>query len=144
MGYDAEVELIRLAREKDLLTTPYVFSAADAEKMTAAGADIIVCHMGLTVGGSIGGRTARTLDESVSCIDEWAAAARSVRDDIIVLCTAARSPSPMTRPTCSVKPPTVTASTGPAAWNACQPSGPSPRKQRRSKICPSDSRNHDG
>jgi predicted TIM-barrel enzyme len=86
MGYGAEVDLIRLAREKDLLTTPYVFCAADAEKMTAAGADIIVCHMGLTVGGSIGGRTARTLDESVSCIDEWAAAARAVRDDIIVLC----------------------------------------------------------
>jgi predicted TIM-barrel enzyme len=86
MGYALEVEMIAAARDLDLLTTPYVFSAEDAVAMTAAGADIIVCHMGLTTGGSIGAETARTLDDCVALIDEWAAAARAVREDVIVLC----------------------------------------------------------
>jgi predicted TIM-barrel enzyme len=86
MGYDLEVEAIERASKEGLLTTPYVFSAEDARKMTKAGADIIVCHMGLTTKGSIGARTSKTLDESVDLIDEWSKAARSVRDDIIVLC----------------------------------------------------------
>ncbi|AER67409.1 TIM-barrel signal transduction protein [Thermovirga lienii DSM 17291] len=86
MGYALEVEAIRKAHEKGLLTTPYVFSAEDAVEMTKAGADIIVCHMGLTTKGSIGAKTAKTLDECVKLIDEWAEAARSVREDIIVLC----------------------------------------------------------
>jgi len=75
-----------LAHQRDLLTTPYVFSAEDARKMTEAGADIIVAHMGLTTKGSIGARTAKTLDDSVKLIQEWAAAAREVREDVIVLC----------------------------------------------------------
>ncbi len=86
MGYGLEVEMIAAARDLDLLTTPYVFSAADAVAMAEAGADIIVCHMGLTTGGSIGAETAKTLDDCVGLIDEWAAAARDVRDDVIVLC----------------------------------------------------------
>ncbi|TYB33363.1 MAG: phosphoenolpyruvate hydrolase family protein [Flexistipes sinusarabici] len=86
MGYDLEVEAIERASKKGLLTTPYVFSAEDARKMTKAGADIIVCHMGLTTKGSIGAKTSKTLDESVDLIDEWSEAARSVRNDIIVLC----------------------------------------------------------
>lgn len=86
MGYDLEVAAIRAAHERDLLTTPYVFSAADARAMTEAGADIIVAHMGLTTKGSIGARTAKTLDDSIRLIDEWAAAAREVREDVIVLC----------------------------------------------------------
>jgi len=86
MGYDLEVEAIERAGKEGLLTTPYVFSAEDARKMTKAGADIIVCHMGLTTKGSIGAKTSKTLDESVALIDEWSEAARSVRDDIIVLC----------------------------------------------------------
>jgi len=86
MGYGLEVDMIATARELDLLTTPYVFSAADAVAMTEAGADIIVCHMGLTTGGSIGADTAKTLDDCVALIDEWAAAARQVRRDVIVLC----------------------------------------------------------
>lgn len=85
MGYDKEVELIRVAHEADLLTTPYVFSAADAAAMTEAGADVIVVHLGLTTGGSIGAETARTLDDSVVLAQEWAAAARAVRSDVIVL-----------------------------------------------------------
>jgi predicted TIM-barrel enzyme len=86
MGYDLEVEMIAAARDLDLLTTPYVFGTADAVAMAEAGADIIVCHMGLTTGGSIGAETAKTLDDCVGLIDEWAAAARDVRDDVIVLC----------------------------------------------------------
>jgi predicted TIM-barrel enzyme len=86
MGYALEVEAIRRAHELDLLTTPYVFSEADAVAMTEAGADIIVCHMGLTTKGSIGAKTAKTLDDCVPLIDAWAAAARKVREDVIVLC----------------------------------------------------------
>ncbi|HEY3148265.1 MAG TPA: phosphoenolpyruvate hydrolase family protein [Dongiaceae bacterium] len=85
MGYGPEVEMIRLAHEKDLLTTPYVFSVADAKAMTKAGADIIVCHMGLTTGGTIGAGTAPTLKECIASINLWAAAAKSVRKDVLVL-----------------------------------------------------------
>lgn len=84
--YADEVEMIRLAHEMDMLTTPYVFSAEEAVAMTEAGADIIVAHMGVTVGGTIGAASAKTLDESVRLIDDWAAAARKVRDDVLVLC----------------------------------------------------------
>ncbi|MFD1718696.1 phosphoenolpyruvate hydrolase family protein [Georgenia deserti] len=86
MSYALEVEMIRLAAQQDLLTTPYVFSAEDAVAMTEAGADIVVAHLGLTTGGSIGAESARTLDECVPLIEEWAAAARSVRSDVLVLC----------------------------------------------------------
>jgi predicted TIM-barrel enzyme len=86
MGYGLEVDLIAAAHEADLLTTPYVFSADDARAMTRAGADIIVCHMGLTTGGSIGAETAKSLDDCVALIDKWATAARDVRDDVLVLC----------------------------------------------------------
>ena len=86
MGYGLEVDMIRQANELDLLTTPYVFSEADAVAMTDAGADIIVCHMGLTTGGAIGAETARTLDDCVGLVEAWSAAARSVRQDVIVLC----------------------------------------------------------
>ncbi|MGH3258461.1 MAG: phosphoenolpyruvate hydrolase family protein [Streptosporangiaceae bacterium] len=86
LSYSLEVDLIAAARERDLLTTPYVFSAEDAAAMTEAGADLIVCHLGLTAGGTVGAQTAKTLDDSVLAIDEWAQSARSVRSDIIVLC----------------------------------------------------------
>ena len=86
MGYGLEVEMIAAAAELDLLTTPYVFCEDDARAMASAGADIIVCHMGLTTGGKIGAETAVSLDGSVERVDAWAAAARSVRPDVIVLC----------------------------------------------------------
>ncbi len=86
MSYALEVDMVRAARAKDMLTTPYVFSAAEAAAMAEAGADIIVCHMGLTTGGAIGAETARTLADCVRDMDEWAEAARRVRDDVIVLC----------------------------------------------------------
>lgn len=94
MGYGLEVEMIAAAHAADMLTTPYVFSAQDAIAMTRAGADIIVPHMGLTTGGSIGAETARTLDDCVALIDDWAEAARSVRDDVIVLCHGGPISSP--------------------------------------------------
>ena len=86
MGYGLEVDMIRQAHEKDLLTTPYVFSREDAIAMTEAGADIIVPHMGLTTGGNIGAETALTLADCVPLINDWAKAAKAVRADVIVLC----------------------------------------------------------
>ncbi|MGF1528241.1 MAG: phosphoenolpyruvate hydrolase family protein [Candidatus Competibacterales bacterium] len=86
MGFALEVEMIRAARAKELLTTPYVFSAEDAVAMAEAGADILVAHLGLTAGGSIGAATKVTLEESVALVDQWAEAALAVRDDIVVLC----------------------------------------------------------
>jgi predicted TIM-barrel enzyme len=85
MSYALEVEMIALAHQKGLLTTPYVFSAADAEAMTRAGADIIVCHLGLTTGGSIGADTALKLADCPAIVDNWAAAAMAINPDIIVL-----------------------------------------------------------
>ena len=86
MGYDKEVEMIRLAHEMDLLTTPYVFNADDAKAMTDAGADLLVAHMGLTTSGSIGAQTARTLEQCFGEIDKIVDAAKETRGDIIVLC----------------------------------------------------------
>lgn len=86
MGYALEVEMIRLAHDKGLLTTPYVFNEDEARAMTEAGADIIVAHMGLTTGGNIGASTALTLDDCIARIDAIAEAALAVRDDVIVLC----------------------------------------------------------
>jgi predicted TIM-barrel enzyme len=86
MGYGLEVDMIRQAREQDLLTTPYVFNPDEAQAMTRAGADIIVAHMGVTVGGSIGASSAKSLDTCVKEIDAIAEAAMKVRKDVIVLC----------------------------------------------------------
>jgi len=86
MSYALEVELIRLAREKDLLTTPYVFDPQQAAAMALVGADILVAHMGLTTGGSIGAETALKLEDCIPRIDAIAEAALDVRSDIIVLC----------------------------------------------------------
>jgi predicted TIM-barrel enzyme len=86
MSYALEVEMIRHARALDLLTTPYVFGEGEAVAMAEAGADILVCHMGLTTGGSIGAGTALKLKDCVPRIDAWAAAAKARRPDIIVLC----------------------------------------------------------
>ena len=94
MGFSLEVDMIAAAHKADLLTTPYVFSAEDAIAMAKAGADIIVPHMGLTTGGNIGAATAKSLDDCVALIDEWAGAAKKVRDDVIVLCHGGPISSP--------------------------------------------------
>jgi predicted TIM-barrel enzyme len=86
MGYALEVEMIHAARELELLTTPYVFSPEDAWAMTNAGADVLVAHMGLTTGGTIGAETGRTLDESVGLVQAIRDAAVEVNADVIVLC----------------------------------------------------------
>ncbi len=85
INYTTEVDMIRQAHELDLLTTPYVFSADEAVQMTEAGADLVVAHMGVTSGGSIGATTTKSLDQSVALIDEWAEAARRVRPEVIVI-----------------------------------------------------------
>jgi predicted TIM-barrel enzyme len=86
MGYGLEVEMVRLAREKDMLTTPYAFTEEDARVMTLAGADIVVAHMGLTVGGAIGAQTAVQLKDCVPRVNAIAAASLAIRKDVIVLC----------------------------------------------------------
>lgn len=85
MGYGLEVEMIRLANAKGLLTTPYVFCEADARAMAKAGADIIVCHLGLTTGGAIGAETALKLADCPALVDAWAAAALAVKKDALIL-----------------------------------------------------------
>ena len=85
MSYRLEVEMIRKARALDLLTTPYVFCEADARAMAEAGADLIVCHFGLTTGGTIGAKTALKLEDCPALVDSWAAAALAFNPDCIIL-----------------------------------------------------------
>lgn len=86
MGYGLEVEMIRKAHELDLLTTPYVFNEEDAIAMTKAGADVLVAHVGLTTKGSIGAKTALTLDESADLVQRIYDAGKSINPDILVIC----------------------------------------------------------
>ena len=85
MSFGQEIDMIRLAHEKDMLTTPYVFDAGEATAMAKAGADIVVCHLGLTTGGAIGAETALKLSDVPAMVDEWSEAALKVNKDIIVL-----------------------------------------------------------
>jgi predicted TIM-barrel enzyme len=85
MGFGLEVDMIAKAHAKDLLTTPYVFCEADAHAMATAGADIIVCHLGLTTGGAIGAETALKLADCPAIVDRWAEAALAVKPDAIIL-----------------------------------------------------------
>ena len=86
MGFQKEVDCIAAANQLDLLTTPYAFDEQQARELTAAGADIVVAHMGLTTSGTIGAQTALSLDDCVSRVETIASAARGERDDVIVLC----------------------------------------------------------
>jgi predicted TIM-barrel enzyme len=86
MGYGLEVEMIRVARELDLLTCPYVFNPDEARAMAEAGADVIVPHMGLTTKGTIGAQSAKTLDQSVELVQAMHDAAKDVNPEILVLC----------------------------------------------------------
>lgn len=85
MSYSQEVDVIRMAHQKDMLTTPYVFNEDDATAMAEAGADIIVCHLGLTTGGSIGAETALSLEDCPALVDAWAQAALKVNPEAIIL-----------------------------------------------------------
>ncbi|MFL5859583.1 MAG: phosphoenolpyruvate hydrolase family protein [Solirubrobacteraceae bacterium] len=86
MGYDLEVEMIRQARDMDLLTAPYVFTAEEARAMARAGADVLVPHMGLTSGGSIGARSGMSLDEAIEQVQALHDAAAAESPDILCLC----------------------------------------------------------
>lgn len=86
MDFGKEVEMIRMAHELDLLTTPYVFNTDEALAMTKAGADVLVAHMGLTTKGTIGAKTAKTLDECAREIQKIHDAAKEVREEILVIC----------------------------------------------------------
>lgn len=86
MGYGLEVDMIRMANEMDLLTSPYVFDEDQAVAMAEAGADILVPHMGLTTSGTIGAQTALTLEEAAKKVQALADAARRVNPDILCLC----------------------------------------------------------
>ncbi len=85
MSYSQEIDLVALAHAKDMLTTPYVFNPGEAAAMTKAGADIIVCHLGLTTGGSIGSKTSLKLEDCPAIVDAWSEAALKVNRDAIVL-----------------------------------------------------------
>ena len=85
MSYSQEVDLVALAHSKDMLTTPYVFNSEEAAAMTKAGADIIVCHLGLTTGGSIGSKTSLKLNDCPAIVDAWSEAALKVNQNAIVL-----------------------------------------------------------
>jgi predicted TIM-barrel enzyme len=85
MSYGQEIDLVRKACAIDLLTTPYVFNPDEAAEMTKAGADIVVCHLGLTTGGSIGAETALKLEDCPALVDAWSEAALKVNKDAIVL-----------------------------------------------------------
>jgi predicted TIM-barrel enzyme len=86
MGYDREVAMIRQARELDLLTTPYAFTPEEAAAMTAAGADLLIAHLGLTTKGTIGAKTALSLEEAVVRVQAMADAAHAERPEVLVLC----------------------------------------------------------
>ncbi|GAA0901096.1 phosphoenolpyruvate hydrolase family protein [Virgisporangium ochraceum] len=86
MGYELEVDMVRLAHERDLLTAPYVFDVSSAVAMTEAGADVLVPHLGLTTSGTIGAQTAVTLEEAAARVQEMRDAAVAVNPDVIVLC----------------------------------------------------------
>jgi predicted TIM-barrel enzyme len=86
LGFDREVEMIRLAAAMDLLTTPYAFTEEEAREMSRAGADVVVAHVGLTTGGTIGAAQAMSMEEAVDTTMRIAAAARGVRPDVLVLC----------------------------------------------------------
>ncbi len=86
MGYDKEVEMIGLARQLDLLTCPYVFNESEAEAMAKVGADVIIAHMGLTTKGTIGAKTAMSLDEAASRVQAIHDAAKKVAPDVLVIC----------------------------------------------------------
>lgn len=94
MGFALEVEMVRRARELDLLTAPYVFDEGQARAMAEAGADVLVPHMGLTTSGTIGAKTALTLDESVERVQAMHDAAKEVNDEVLVLCHGGPIASP--------------------------------------------------
>ena len=135
MSYAAEVEMIRLAAQRGLLTCPYVFDPGQAEQMARAGADVLVPHMGLTTSGTIGAQTALTLDEAVERVQAMRDAAVAVNPEILVLCHGGPIAEPATRGTCSRAPPGSAASSAPHRWSGCPSSARSPPRCAPSPNC---------
>ena len=119
ISFQQEVEVVALAHEMDLLTTPYVFDEQETKWMTDAGADILVAHMGCTTGGTIGVSTATPLDECVERIRGMVDVARKIRKDVLMLCHGGRSRRLTTRSTSSHVEGS-TASTARARWSGCR------------------------
>ena len=128
MGFSHEVDCIAAAHELDLLTTPYAFDPDQARLLAAAGADIVVAHMGLTTKGSIGAKTARTLDDCVREVTAIAEAAKSVRNGVLALCHGGPIATPEDAQYVMSRAPPSTGSTEPARWSAFPPSWRSPSK----------------
>ena len=134
MSYQLEVDIVRLAHEMDLLTTPYVFNPSEAERMTGAGADSIVAHMGVTTGGSIGARSSKTLDDCVTRIQDIADAARSVREDVLVICHGGPISEPPDAEYILTKCRGVDGFYGASSVERCRPSVPLPSRSEGSAI----------
>jgi predicted TIM-barrel enzyme len=130
MGFDLEVDMISAAHALDLLTTPYVFNPDEARAMTNAGADIVVAHMGVTTGGSIGASSAKSLQQCVAEINAIAAAARAVRNDVIVLCHGGPISMPDDARFSLINATASTVSTARARWSGCRPKQRSATRRR--------------
>ncbi|WP_452463555.1 phosphoenolpyruvate hydrolase family protein [Nonomuraea recticatena] len=134
MGFDLEIEMVRLAHERDLVTAPYVFTAAQAREMAAAGADVLVPHVGLTTKGSIGAGTALSLDQAVAAVQEMRDAAAEIRPDILVLCHGGPIAEPSDAAYVLSRTKGWSASSAPPPSSGCPPSSPSPRRWPPSRI----------
>lgn len=121
MGFGHEVDMIRLAAERNMLTTPYVFDEDSAAAMAEAGADVIVCHLGLTTGGSIGADTAVTLEQCPALVDAWSKAALAVNKDAIILVHGGPVAMPDDADFVLKTPKPATAFTAPLPWSVCRP-----------------------
>lgn len=118
MGFGKEVEMIRIAAEMDLLTTPYAFTVDEAAAMTKAGADIVVAHVGTTIAGTIGAKDVMSLEEAVKRIQAMHDAAKSVRDDVIVICHGGPIAGPEELNTSSITPGALPDFMALPAWSA--------------------------
>lgn len=134
MGYEQEVELIRIANQMDLLTTPYVFDVDEAERMTHAGADVLVAHMGLTTSGSIGASTSSSLQDCVKAIQDIRDAACRINKDIIVLCHGGPIANPEDARYVLQRTKGVQGFLGRAQWSDCRSRRPSRRRPKLSKA----------
>ena len=121
MGFGLEVECIAAAHEMDLLTTPYAFDPQQAAELTAAGADIIVAHMGLTTSGTIGAETSLSLEQSAEKVAEIAKAARGVRNDVLVLCHGGPIAMPDDAAYVLERVDSIDGFYGAAQWSVCRP-----------------------
>jgi predicted TIM-barrel enzyme len=135
MGFALGVEMIRLARECNLLTSPYCFDPESARAMAAAGADVLVPHVGLTTKGSIGATTAVSLDEAPALVQAMHDAAKDVNPDIIVLCHGGPIAEPPMPNTCLRTRMAWSASTEHRAWSSCRPRSRSARTPDDSRSC---------